>query len=371
MHRFVALLLALAMSACVAFAQSPSRGLEVQIAGMALLDEWREEASDAHDYLAVYATLTNWHNETIQLESSLRAELRYAQDYVFEAALDFPMPIMEQLVQMDGALVFRIPNMLAERAPEGLALTIFVEGSAVPQEIALDARPRAQYGQLECAGFESPEDAVMAYIEAMRELDVQGMLSSFAIERFVEHSNPQLFLERIRAFTMSAEGALPVSEAYPRAIAVAQRYGNLADRLYRQYLYYTWPEEYGEFDGSTLIFKEDGEIQAFVSQMESPAFISDLASAEWVEFIEPSSLSEIYLRKTNLEQIAKQARSYGCDELRDVVARLNIGGREALLCMQCARYGERWYNFSFGGNIGNILGLEAYCAGLICPRAEQ
>lgn len=78
MHRFVALLLALAMSACVAFAQSPSRGLEVQIAGMALLDEWREEASDAHDYLAVYATLTNWHNETIQLESSLRAELRYA-----------------------------------------------------------------------------------------------------------------------------------------------------------------------------------------------------------------------------------------------------------------------------------------------------
>ena len=42
--------------------------------------------------------------------------------------------------------------------------------------------------RFEGEGYESPEEAVAAYLEAMRNGDVAGMLSTFAIETYVELS---------------------------------------------------------------------------------------------------------------------------------------------------------------------------------------
>ena len=98
--------------------ETHSAGLAVEVTGMALLDEWDGETSQTHVFLAVYATLTNWNAETLTLANALRAELSYEGAYVFEAELAFPVEEMEQLVRVDGALVFRIPTMVAEAAPE-------------------------------------------------------------------------------------------------------------------------------------------------------------------------------------------------------------------------------------------------------------
>ena len=65
----------------------------------------------------------------------------------------------------------------------------------------------------------------------------------------------------------------------------------------------------------------------------------------------------------------RQAASYGCDEMVSVVAKLDIGGEEWYQCMDVARYGEKWYNLSFVGYIGHLLGLSSFTGGL-APAAE-
>ena len=51
-----------------------------------------------------------------------------------------------------------------------------------------------------------------------------------------------------------------------------------------------------------------------------------------------------------------------------VAVKLDIGGEEWYQCMDVARYGGKWYNLSFIGNIGNLLGLSIFTGGLAGPR---
>lgn len=110
----------------------------------------------------------------------------------------------------------------------------------------------------EGSGFDSPEEAVTAYLEAMQEGDVQGMLSTFAIETYVDNVDAQTYLTRMGAFVPDDQEGVPLSNAYAREIAISRRYAGLADQLYMQYLYYSWPEEYGEFTGDALRLNEAG-----------------------------------------------------------------------------------------------------------------
>ena len=98
------------------------------------------------------------------------------------------------------------------------------------------------------------------------------------------------------------------------------------------------------------------------------------AAARWQEmeivgFVEPAELSDVYLDESNQQNIARQAASYGCDELVSVAVKLDIGGEEWYQCMNVARYGEKWYNLSLSGNIGILLAMSSYAAGL-APAAE-
>ena len=222
---------------------------------------------------------------------------------------------------------------------------------------------------LEGPGFDSPEEAVSAYLEALKNGDAEGMLSTFAIETYVAEMDAQAYLERMWAFTPSDFRGAPVSGPYMRQIAVYQRQAGLADGLYSQYLSYPWPEAYGEFSSNALRLNGEAEVEAFLSALSASTFTSTLESLEIVGFVEPAELSDMYLNERNQQTIAEQAACYGCDELVGVAARLDIGGEEWYQCMDVARYGEKWYNITFDSNIGILLGMSSYAAGL-APASE-
>ena len=224
-------------------------------------------------------------------------------------------------------------------------------------------------GALEGPGFDSPEEAVSAYLEALKNGDAEGMLSTFAIETYVAEMDAQAYLERMWAFTPGDFRGAPVSDPYMRQIAVYQRQADLADELYSQYLFYSWPEAYGEFSADALKLNGEAEVEAFLSALSASTFTSTLGSLEIVEFVEPAELSDLYLNERNQQTIAGQAASYGCDELVNVAAKLDVGGEEWYQCMDVARYGGKWYNLSLSGNIGILLGMSSYAAGL-APASE-
>ena len=368
MKKLLICLLALMLAAFPALAMDvATAGLQVDVTGMELLDEYQGQTDLTHVYLAVYASLTNWHTQTVRLADALGAELTYAGIYTFAAELDFPVEELEQLARIDGALVFRIPTLVAEAAPEGLAMTLTVEGEAVRQSVALEGYHPIYKGSLEGPGYDSPEEAVTAYLEAMKKGDARGMLSTFAIETYVSEMDAQAYLERLTVFSPT-NGSLPLGGEYQRQVAVAMRYGQLANILAYQWMLYSWPEGYEEF-GYAVNFSEDGAVEAFLAGLAENDAAARWQEMEIVEFVEPAQLSDRYLNEGNQQNIARQAASYGCDELVSVVAKLDIGGEEWYQCMDVARYGGKWYNLSFSSNIGLLLGLSVYSGGLVPAAA--
>ena len=247
------------------------------------------------------------------------------------------MEELEQLARIDGALVFRIPTLVAEAAPEGLAMTLTVEGEAVRQSVALDGYRSAYGDSLEGPGYDSPEEAVTAYLEAMKKGDARGMLSTFAIETYVAEMDAQAYLERLRSFSPT-NVSLPLGGDYQRQVAVAVRYGELANSLAYQWILYSWP------DGMRSLVA--------LWSVCSKTALWRRSSRGWRKTTpprgagdggrgvrEPVELSDMYLDERNQQNIARQAAIYGCDEMVTVAVKLDIGGEEWYQCMDVARYG--------------------------------
>ena len=368
MKKLLICLLALVLAAAPALAMDvATAGLQVDVTGMELLDEYQGQTDLTHVYLAVYASLTNWHTQTVRLADALGAELTYAGIDTFAAELDFPVEELEQLARIDGALVFRIPTLLAEAAPEGLTMTLTVEGEAVRLSVALEGYRPAYGGNFEGPGYDSPEEAVTAYLEAMKKGDARGMLSTFAIETYVSEMDAQVDLARMGAFQPTVGIRMPLGGEYQRQVAVAARYGQLAKSLAYQWMLFSWPEGYEAFGDESITFQEDGDAEAFLTGLAENDAAARWQEIEVVGFVEPELMSTQY--SDGAESRARQAASHGCDEIVSVVAKLDIGGEEWYQCMDVACYGGKWYNLSFVGYIGHLLGLSYPTAGLFPAAA--
>ena len=222
-------------------------------------------------------------------------------------------------------------------------------------------------GAIEGPGFDSPEEAVSAYLEALKNGDAEGMLSTFAIETYVAEMDAQADLERMGVFQPSYGMRLPLGGDYQRQVAVAVRYGQLAESLAYQWMLFSWPEGYEAFGDESIAFQEDGDAEAFLTELAENDAAARWQEMEVVGFVEPELMSTQY--SDGAESRARQAASHGCDEIVSVVAKLDIGGEEWYQCMDAARYGEKWYNLSLIGYIGHLLGLSLYSGGLVPAAA--
>lgn len=222
-------------------------------------------------------------------------------------------------------------------------------------------------GALEGPGFGSAEEAVTAYLEAMKNGDLEGMLATFAIETYVAEMDAQADLARMGGFQPSYGMRMPLGGDYQRQVAVAARYGQLAESLASQWMLYSWPEGYEAFDGASVALSEDGDAETFLAGLAEGDAAALWQEMEVVGFVEPWLMSAQY--SDGSQSRARQAASYGCDEIVSVVARLDIDGEEWYQCMDVARYGEKWYNLSFVGYIGHLMGLSSFTGGL-APAAE-
>ena len=222
-------------------------------------------------------------------------------------------------------------------------------------------------GAIEGPGFDSPEEAVTAYLEAMKNGDARGMLSTFAIETYVSEMDAQAELARLGVFQPTVGIRMPLGGDYQRQVAVAARYGQLAERLTYQWMLFSWPEGYEAFGDESITFQEDGDAEAFLTGLAENDAAARWQEMEVVGFVEPELMSTQY--SDGAQSRARQAASYGCDEIVSVVAKLDIGGEEWYQCMDVACYGGKWYNLSFSGYIGALLGLSVYFGGLVPAAA--
>lgn len=244
-----------------------------------------------------------------------------------------------------------------------ILLLILILALLVPASLAEEERRT-----FEGSGFDSPEEAALAYTEAFNAGDVQCMISTFAIETYVDHVDRQTSMERYYGFMLSVQDSNPMPTPYVRDLMVSERYGDIAKQLRWQYLYYAMPEAYGDDIGAPVRFASDDrpqEIRNFLRAFDASPVNAWVGNISFVDFVSPGELAgDVFMSEGNQKNIAKNAACRGCDEIAEIVAHIQISGEDYYQCLECARYGDRWYVQSLMGIAASFLGLDSYSAGL-------
>lgn len=215
-------------------------------------------------------------------------------------------------------------------------------------------------------GFSSPEEAAGAYVEYMNKGNIQGMISCFAVETYVEHVDTDLFLEDLGAVNFYTMHRVVTENEYVHSLMTTARYSFIAQSVLRRFIKSTFEDT--EFSGlaeGQMVAIEDKEArEAFYEAIEQSPLIQGIGKTKVISFLDPAAVSEKYSLEPVQKNREKYRNRYGCDEYVDVCCYFEIDGVEHLQCFGCGKYGKNWYLLEFGGLIGTMLGLSSYDAGM-------
>lgn len=211
-------------------------------------------------------------------------------------------------------------------------------------------------------GFDSPEEAVVAYLEGLRDADLERMLDAFALETYVENYDFEAVLNRLQAYIPSFDIMMPNVNPFITAINIENRRGFVINRIAFQLLSLSTPEY---MDMMVAQHIEEGDAGLFVSAFIERLNAMNLQSIEVLGFIPPEATNERYLSEQNKDSLALQAEALGADQLVSCIVVFSMNGNSYLLMVDAIEYSGRWYIVQFSGNIGALLGLAVSMQGII------
>ncbi|MCI8465177.1 MAG: hypothetical protein HFI63_04880 [Lachnospiraceae bacterium] len=225
--------------------------------------------------------------------------------------------------------------------------------------------------RLEGNGYDSAEEALEAYIEAIRNGDVPAMLSTFAIETYIDSYDTKASLLRTGAWLppINSEGTYEIiGSDYERQLRLFARQASIVRKVYEQLITYSafFVEDSNSYNGlEPITFHTEEDVERFLNAYRKSSFGKALTEIKLEEFIKPEQLSEPYGSEAHLKNMKQLGNICGCDEYKSVAARITLNGESWLLTMDCGSYHGRWYNISLPGTLATLLGANVQQYGLI------
>lgn len=228
-----------------------------------------------------------------------------------------------------------------------------------------DEEPQAS-ATIEGSGFKSPEKAILAYAEALQSGDVKEILSTFAIETYVDNMDMEEYLSASGYYAMPT--GLVSQDDYSREIRSIQRQYQLTQQL--SYMYMNHSEAGIPENGAPVPLPPFS-----TSEYDSvDDFIDAMSVEDWAEILEEMVIGDVltfedfFPEKAEderfMEMLEKRADQYGCDEIVPLAVEITLDGVDYYLCMDVACYDGKWYNLSLLGTIGTMLGVPSMAGGL-------
>ena len=245
----------------------------------------------------------------------------------------------------------------------GGSMSSNAQTASVPEATSMSAIA-SKGTTIEGPGFETPEDAAKAYLEALRDQNIDQMVSTFAIESYVKSYDFEALLERLMSYQPTQEIRLPSSNVYAQQLNIVSRRGQILSFILYQYLLYQTPDEMNSMKPTVL--RDAPAAQDFAKKFVSDTTDYVFADLAVTGILRPESVSEIYSSAQNQNNIARQAKTFGvsADDLANTVITFTAGGKTWLFCPQAVRYNGRWYLQALQGNLANLLGMSVYMGGI-------
>jgi len=215
--------------------------------------------------------------------------------------------------------------------------------------------PMTAHGQdqkSEGDGFDSPQDAAIAYLEALRDEDLPRMISTFVIESYVQNFNLEASVSRWLFY--STIMPMPNANEFVISMNIERRRRVVSDMILRQYLFLCDTDPAFR-SGQFHIVRDEAHAGEFVNEFNKNLNKPTLHTIEIIGFIPLEIFSNVYVPEEHQSHMEQTAESLGANQVESCVAAFRLDGNEYLLCFDAVKYGDKWYLESLGGYMGGIL----------------
>lgn len=205
-------------------------------------------------------------------------------------------------------------------------------------------------------GFSSPEAAITAYAKAFRDGDIEKMISTFAIESYVNCFDLEEYISTVGFYSFyNAEIGFPNESNYQELLNQYTRQNYIVGQIKNGYFTLT------NIDNSKATYtffrdNRDAEIETFLNQLNYPNLDKKLSRIKIGNVLDKDDFS------TN-EYYSKRLKNYSylnVEEFCDTAIEIEFDGEQYYLFMLTAKIDGKWYNISFNSPLGILNGMDAF-----------
>ena len=242
------------------------------------------------------------------------------------------------------------------------------DGISAPAAAALSASTAASAARYEGPGFDTPEAAITCYLEGLKNLDFEQMLSAFAWETQISHYDFSAYFQRLKAYVPDIKPRVPSVNDFMLSANLHELRSNQIDLIYRSLEAYILGNDYP--NGKTIPLKDDTGVDAFLQKFYNGR-LEKLATMSNIRFVSPDSLTDNRFSSDKIRQnFARQTAHYGADEVVNLVALADVSDETLYCCPTVARYGRKWYLVSVASVMDAVLGVSSNYQAFICGKGS-
>lgn len=219
--------------------------------------------------------------------------------------------------------------------------------------------------KVEGTGFDSPEEAIIGYLEALQTGNLDNVLSTFAVESYCENYDFEAQIEQNGFYMWSTMRDQPVAygeSEFLREITRNNRKENIVQQLYWQML-----QLYGSFDdviADYSTFTEESDIQRAIAALSNLSEELDLSALEIGDIIYGEVMHEDNFVHT-LGRMKEYGDIIGAEGFKSLAVSFSLNGTYGILFMDTAKIDGKWYNVRPGGFISYLSGVDTWHCGMI------
>lgn len=189
----------------------------------------------------------------------------------------------------------------------------------------------APVGAQDAVTFATPEDAVAAYLQGVKDADAAEILGASAVDQMAAGVAFAAYIDRIQAWTMQAPA--PATDPFLSDLTLAQQQGMLLGQV-RNLVYGMLTDI--DLSGGIVSPVDAAWAEALIDQLD----MERLAGLAVGEVVLPNP--ELMAGDRYRESVAKQAAIWGADEMTERVATVTLDGTDWLVGFTLLRYGDDW-----------------------------
>lgn len=243
--------------------------------------------------------------------------------------------------------------------PIKIALCITLVLSLLLNIVLLCTQEKSSW--FEGKGFSSPEAAITAYAKAFKKGDIDKMISTFAVESYVEYFDLEEHMALVGYYQFyNTEVGLPNDSSYKEQINCYSRTTYITQQIKNGYFTLTGVDNSKSLQSFNRNTKE-ADIDQLIQQLEHPQFDKKLSRIK----IGDALTKDDFATNKNYSSMLKNYPYLDVDELCDVAIEIEFDGEQYYLFMLTARINGKWYNISFVSPLGIANGMSTTSGGFM------